>query len=207
MKNIPKIPLGDELLQAIGAIPSSYLGYYYKRDAHVRACQAAERCRGEECQEIEANLLAQYGDTDLAQKPDSLAKRGGALYSTAAVNLINSLHNDLRDRQVVNTRNQGALPFLADDDVVEVQCVIGKDQVKPVPVVRPINLHIAGLIQAVKAYEKLTVEAALSGDRAMALAALLTHPLIGDFDRASTALNEMLEANRAYLPRFFESLP
>lgn len=202
MKNIPDIGLDEALLRAVGAIPSSYLNYYYNREAHVKACLTAERCRGEECREIERGLLEQYADPNLSHKPEALAKRGGALYSTAAVNLINSIENDSRDHQVVNTRNAGALPFMDDDDVVEIKCVIGKDAVSPLPVKSFDNRHIIGLMRDVKAYEKLTVRAALSGDADVALAALMTHPLTGDYEKAGPALAEMLEVNRPYLERF-----
>lgn len=204
MKNIPKVDLEEPLLSAVRAIPSSYLGYYYKRDAHLRACLEAKRSRGEECMGIEQGLLDQYADPNLADKPEALARRGGALYSTAAVNLIDAIENDRRDRQVVNTRNRGALPFMDDDDVVEIQCEVGRADVRPIPAAAPVSQHIVGLMRAVKAYEKLTVEAALGGDRDVALCALLTHPLIGDYERASGALAEMLEANRRWLPRFHQ---
>lgn len=202
MTNIPDIGLAQPLLCAVGAIPSSYLGYFYNRDAHVQECIKAERSRGEECQLIEAELLSQYADADLDVKPEALTRRGGALYSTAAINLINSIENDAGDVQVVNTRNLGALSYLADSDVVEVPCRIGREGVTPIGPKARVNDHIIGLTQAVKAYEKLTVKAALTGDRDVALAALITHPLIGDYQKASDALDEMLNANKAWLDIF-----
>jgi 6-phospho-beta-glucosidase len=62
-----------------------------------------------------------------------------------------------------------------------------------------------GLVQAAKAYEELTVDAALSGDRRTALRALMANPLVGEWSIAEPLLAALLEANRAYLPRFFES--
>ena len=202
MTNIPQVDLEEPLLRAVGAIPSSYLGYFYNREAHVEKCLSAKHTRGEECVGIEGDLLAQYADPNLAEKPEALARRGGALYSTAAVNLINSIENDTGDLQVVNTRNRGVLPFMAENDVVEVPCRIGRQDIVPIAPKAPVSQHIIGLMQAVKAYEKLTVQAALAGDRDIALAALLNHPLIGDYERASGALAEMLEANKAWLPNF-----
>lgn len=203
MANIPDVGLNEPLLRSVGAIPSSYLGYYYNREAHIQECLSAKRSRGEECQIIEKELLAQYADPNLAEKPEALSRRGGALYSTAAVNLINSIENDIQDVQVVNTKNLGALDFLEDSDVVEVPCVIGRDGIKPVSPKAPVNQHIIGLTRAVKAYEKLTVQAALTGDRDTALAALITHPLIGDYEQAYGALSEMLAANKPWLENFF----
>ncbi len=203
MRNIPDIKLDPELLRAVNAIPSSYLGYFYMRDEHLKKCQRAEKSRGEECVEVEKALLESYQNPNLSQKPEELAMRGGALYSTAAVSLIHSIENDTGDVQVVNTRNNGALPFMDDSDVVEVKAVINSAGAAPVPVGSFDNTHIVGLMRAVKAYEKLAVEAGLEGDADKALCALLTHPLIGDFEKAKPALKEMLEANRAYVGQFF----
>ena len=66
------------------------------------------------------------------------------------------------------------------------------------------NQHIIGMMQAVKSYEKLTVQAGLTGDYALALEALLNHPLVGDYRRAKGVLEEMLAANKEFLPQFYE---
>ena len=60
-----------------------------------------------------------------------------------------------------------------------------------------------GLVQAAKAYEMLAIEAAMGGDRRVALRALLANPLVADYDVAAPLLDALLEANRRYLPRFF----
>ena len=60
-----------------------------------------------------------------------------------------------------------------------------------------------GLVQAVKAYEELTVAAATSGDRRTALRALMANPLVADWAVSEPLLDALLEANRAHLPRFF----
>jgi len=62
-----------------------------------------------------------------------------------------------------------------------------------------------GLVQAVKAYERLAVTAAVHGDRGAALKALLANPLVGTWDVAAPLLDALLEANRSHLPRFFGS--
>ena len=53
------------------------------------------------------------------------------------------------------------------------------------------------------AYERLTADAAVTGDRDTAFRALLAHPLIGQSPRAETLLNDLLEAHRAYLGGFW----
>jgi 6-phospho-beta-glucosidase len=62
--------------------------------------------------------------------------------------------------------------------------------------------QIRGLIQAVKAYEELTIQAAITGDRDTARLALMAHPLVPSWDVACALLDDLLATNRAYLPQF-----
>lgn len=202
MKNVPSFEYSDELIKAIPAIPTSYLSYFYLREKQLKKCLEAEKTRGELCVEIEEKLLEQYKDPSLAVKPAGLEKRGGALYSTAAVSVVDAIENDKQEYYVVDVKNNGTLEFLEDSDVVEVKCKIGRGGAIPVKITAKQDEFIIGLIRAVKAYEKLAVKAAMSGSRADALAAMMVHPLIGDYDRAKPCLDEMIEANIDYLPNF-----
>ena len=202
MANIPTMGFDPALLRAVPYIPSSYLSYYYMHAEQVKKCVNAEKTRGEICLELEDSLFRQYADPNLKIKPPELEKRGGAMYSTAALSAADSIANDKRESHIVSAINRGALPFLDDGDVIEAQCELGRDGIIPKPV-SVYNDYVKGLTQAVKAYEKLTVRASLEGSRDAALAALLAHPLIGDFTKAKPMLDEMLEANREYLPMFF----
>ena len=116
--------------------------------------------------------------------------------------LVESLHGDRGDVQVVNVRNAGAIPNLAADDVVEVPCRIGADGAIPLPQ-RPLPDEMLGLVSQVKAYERLTVRAAVSGDRDVALEALMAHPLVRTYDLARPLLDALLDAHREHLPQFF----
>jgi 6-phospho-beta-glucosidase len=200
MKNIPDLDYDDELIEALPWIPSSYLSYYYLRDKQLEKCLGAEKTRGEICVELEKSLMERYKNPALNEKPKELAERGGALYSTAAVSVVDAIENGKNEYHVVNVKNSGAIPFMEDNDVVEVKCLVNREGTLPVKVADPGSPFIKGLMQAVKAYEKLTVQAAVNGSRADALAALMIHPLIGDYNRAKGALDEMLEANAEYLP-------
>jgi 6-phospho-beta-glucosidase len=194
---------GDpELVQALGAIPSYYLHYYYDVDRVLEAQQAGATSRAEEVMEIEAALLELYRDPALDTKPKLLEERGGAFYSDAAAALIASLHAGTGDAQVVNLRNDGAIPNLADDAVVEVTATIDRDGAHPLATA-PLAPEMHGLVEHAKAYELLAIDAATSGSRTTALKALITNPLVGDQRRAKPLLDALLEANRALLPRFF----
>ena len=151
---------------------------------------------------IERELLELYRDPTLADKPALLEQRGGAYYSEAAAQLIASLHDGTGDVQVVDVRNGGALPGIPDAAVVEIPAVIDRDGAHPVPLA-PLAPEMRGLVEHARAYEELAVRAAISGDRRVALRALLANPLVPDFGTARGLLDAILEANRAQLPRFF----
>ena len=189
-----------ELVRALRAIPSSYLRYYY-RTSEVLEHQRTHRTRAEEVLEIEAGLLELYRDPALDTKPKLLEERGGAWYSDAAAALVASLHAGTGDEQVVNVLNEGAIPNVPPGDVVELTCRVDRAGAFAQPT-DPLAPEMLGLVQHAKAYERLTIEAALTGSRDTALKALLTNPLVGDVDRAAPMLDALLDANRAYLPRF-----
>ena len=182
----------------MAAVPSYYLHYFYAHDAAV-AEQRGRPTRAEEVAEIERELLQLYADPALDHKPELLTHRGGAYYSEAAVALLASLVSDTRDRQVVNVRNAGTLPFLDDDAVIEVAAVVGAGGAEPVPVA-PLEPLMRGLVAHVSAYEDLAVDAALRGGADRVRAALLAHPLVGQYDLASQLTDRLIAENARYLP-------
>lgn len=189
-----------ELLRALGAIPSYYLHYYYAtRD--VLEKQLAGGTRAEDVMAIERELLEMYRDPTLDRKPALLEQRGGAFYSEAAAQLIASLHAGTGDVQVVDVRNDGALPDLPAHAVVEVPARIDRDGAHPIAQ-QPLAPEMRGLVQAAKAYEELAVIAATTGDRRVALLALLANPLVPDLRAAEGLLAAILETDAAVLPRF-----
>jgi 6-phospho-beta-glucosidase len=184
--------------EAVHAVPSYYLRYYWAHDAVVEEERGRET-RAQAVAKIEQQLLAMYADPALNTKPELLQHRGGAYYSEAAVALLASLVTDAGDRQVVNVRNDGTLPFLADEAVIEVSAVIGADGARPLPVA-PVSPLMSGLIGHVSAYEELAVDAAVHGGRDRVAAALLAHPLVGQFDLAGQLTDRLLAENAAFLP-------
>jgi 6-phospho-beta-glucosidase len=202
LANIPDMEYSPAQLRAMGGFPSGYLNYYYHRGEMTKKCLEAEKTRGEICLDIERELLEMYRDKNVCDKPALLEKRGGAYYSEAAVSLLESLENDRNDVHVVNVKNCGTASFLPPDAVVETRCTVGRAGICPLPPRKQSSVHIQGMMQAVKAYERLAVKAAIEGDFEAALAALMTHPLTCDLECAEPALIEMLDANKKYLPRF-----
>ena len=197
------VELPVAIVRLLRAIPSYYLRYYYLTSQVVAELQR-EKPRAEEVMEIERGLLKMYADPALDVKPKLLEERGGAFYSEASAMLIESLFTDRGDVQVVNVRGGGALPGLADDDVVEVACRIDGQGAHPLAVA-PLAPEMHGLVAQAKAYERLAVRAAVTGDRDLALMALMANPLVRDYDVAGPLLEALLEANHAALPAFFPS--
>jgi 6-phospho-beta-glucosidase len=186
------------LLNRLNAIPSYYLRYYYAHDEVVREL-STKPSRAAEVAAMERELLRMYGDPTLTEKPALLAKRGGAYYSEAAVDLAAALLGGSGSPyQVENTLNRGTLPFLPDDAVIEVQSAVGRTGATPLPVAQPDPLF-AGLIAHVTAYEHLALEAALHGGRDRVFRALLAHPLIGQYDHADALTDRLIAHNREHL--------
>ena len=147
---------------------------------------------------MERDLLELYADPSLDQKPALLDRRGGAYYSEAAVQLVQALTADTGEVRVANVRNNGTLPFLSDDAVIEVPSRVGAHGATPLPVA-PVEPLFAGLIAHVSAYEDLALEAALHGGVERVSDALLAHPLIGQIDTAEQLARKLVAANRQHL--------
>lgn len=192
------VHMAPALLSSLGAIPSYYLRYYYAHDEVLRE-QLFVPTRAEEVANTERELLAIYADPSVNEKPSALEKRGGAYYSEAAVALMASIASDRGDTQVLNVRNDGIMPFLPDDHVIEVPATVGKQGFEA-RAIASLPDDISGLIAHVAAYERLALEAAIHGGRERVERAMLAHPLVGQFDKARKLTDLLLAENSAFLP-------
>ena len=188
----------EDVIHHLGMIPSYYLRYYYMHDQVVEEERSAPS-RASEVAAIEEKLLTMYRDPAVDEKPELLAKRGGAFYSEAAVQLLASLVGGKGDVQVVNVRNEGTLPFLDDRAVIEVSATVSGSGVEALPQA-PLPAHLRGLIAHVSAYEELALDAAIRGGRDRVFGALLAHPLIGQVDVADKLTDALIAANAQHLP-------
>jgi 6-phospho-beta-glucosidase len=195
-----RLHLPAKILSDLHAIPSYYLRYFYEHDAVVEELKHSES-RAEQVAAMERQLIEMYKDPSVDEKPELLAKRGGAFYSEAAVELIASLTNPAgqADRRVVNMRNNGTLPFLSDDTVIEVAAEVSSTGIKAVPQA-PLPAHMRGLIAHVSAYEELALDAAIRGGRDRVVQALLANPLIGQYDLSNRLGDALIAANEKFLP-------
>jgi len=204
LKNIPEILFEPEFARSLGMFPIGYLKYYYMSDEMLeeqKIAAADGRTRGEEVKKIEKELFELYKDPNLDIKPLQLEKRGGAYYSDVACSIINSIYNDKRDLHVANIMNNGTILDLPDNVVIERNVVVDKNGAHPISEGH-LPVKIRGLIQLVKAYEELTVEAGVTGDYEVALQALTIHPLVTSATVAKKVLDDIIEANKKYLPQY-----
>jgi len=190
-------------LETLQLLPNYYLRYYYYTGKMLAEQEKWPPSRAEEVMKIEEDLLAYYSDETQTNPPEDLMKRGGAYYSTVATQLINAHYNNLNEIHILNTRHNGAVPGWNADWVLEMPCRISSEGILPLPA-SPLPLVCESLIQRVKAYEILTAQAAVKGDRVAAYQALMTHPLGPDADQVHQVLDEMLAINRPYLPNFHQ---
>lgn len=198
------MPYTAEFIREFRCIPSPYLRYYFcKNEMLAEEIEDAKngKCRAQVVKKVEHDLFEKYKNPELCEKPKELELRGGALYSDAACNLINSIYNDKRDIQVVNTLNKGACSSFADDEVVEISAVITKEGPRPIAVGR-LPIQVEGLCRQIKSFERMTAKAAISGDIGTAIYAMTINPLVQDETMAIELFNELYEAHKEYLPRF-----
>jgi len=190
-------------IEVLRMMPNYYLQYFYHTDKKLKSQEKWPPSRAEEVIEVEKDLLREYADPDLKEPPADLMKRGGAYYSTVATQLLNAHYNDLGETHVVNTKNDGAVKEWPAEWVLEIPSTVRKSAITPLPT-EPLPTSCFGLIAAVKAYELLTVEAAVHGDREAAYQALLVHPIGPKADKVQAVLDDMLEKHKEHLPQFWK---
>jgi 6-phospho-beta-glucosidase len=204
VRNIKEIPFIYEQIKDLGILPCPYHHYYYLTDDMLKdQLQAYEKheTRAEQVKSVETKLFELYKDPQLDHKPEELSQRGGSYYSDAACELINSIQNDKRIDMVVSTKNDGAITDLPYECIVEISSIITSHGPEPLnwggfaPSVR-------GALQLQKAMEECVIEAAVTGNYGKALQAFTLNPLIPSGNIAKDLLNEMLVANKDYLPQF-----
>lgn len=204
VKNISDFSWNQDFIRGLGVMPCPYHKYYYQSskmlEDELKEFSKGET-RAEVVKRVEDDLFALYRDPELNIKPPQLEKRGGAYYSDAACRLIHSIYNDKCDIQPVDIRNNGAIEGIDDDSAVEVSCLITKDGPKPLAVGK-LPVAVNGLVQEIKSFERLAVEAAVEGNYEKAVLALTINPLVRSDELAKTLVDELLEAHKDYLPQF-----
>jgi alpha-galactosidase len=101
----------------------------------------------------------------------------------------------------LNMRNNGSIPNLDDDIVVEVPAIIGPDGFKA-SAVGPLPGQVAPLCALHGRITNIAADAAATGSKELALEALLLDPFVHNLRRAEAYLDDILAYNGKYETRF-----
>lgn len=205
MKNFVSLPYSSSFIKGLKAIPCPYHNYYFFTKEQLEEEQEQFQTgtvRGEVVSKTEEELFELYSHEELKEKPQQLAMRGGAKYSDAACNLIQSIYNNTGDIQYVDVRNNGAISDLPANSAVEVACRITADGPKPIAT-GELKLPISGYVHMMKTFERMVCEAAVTGNRDLAVTALNINPLCPSDTLANQVIDELIEAHKDYLPQFY----
>lgn len=126
-----------------------------------------------------------------------------AAHGDQAIGAIHAIANDTRTPETANVVNNGAVPNLPDDAIVEVGSILGSHGAMPVAA-GPLPFGVQGMVQCAYEFAKLTVDAAIKGDRKLVLQAAMAHPAHRDLDIIERVIAELFEAHKQWLPQFFK---
>lgn len=208
---------GADWLRSVGMIPNEYL-YYYDFTSEALAGMLDGRLRASHLKQQQDAFYAGGGtpedalrDWELAhaQREASymeeawsgrdkdletvVASRQTGGYGRLALDLVDALSGEGHHVMILNVANRSSLPFLDERAVVEVPVVVGRGGVAPVAI-GAVPMEAQALILAVRAAERVAIDAALSGSRQMAIQALALHPLVPSVGVATRILDRHLAA-------------
>jgi 6-phospho-beta-glucosidase len=136
------------------------------------------------------------GNLALLEQLDQASREG---YAGVALDLIESLMGLGDHRMILNILNRRSIPAMDKDDIVEIPAMVTSDKIEPINV-GSIPDHCLGLMKTIKAYEHLTVKAAVERSYDQALQALTIHPLVQDHELARKVLDGYLSMHGNYFP-------
>ncbi|MFI0447519.1 6-phospho-beta-glucosidase [Actinomadura sp. 6N118] len=200
------VVFGRDWLRDLGTIPNEYLYYYYFNREAVRATLDVPQTRGEFLLKQQAafyeRIAEASGDAAMELWRETVTSRSASYmaemkgagtgevldghagvdpvdqgYAGVALNVMNAISRNEHATMILNVRNGSTVTALPPDAVVEVPVMVDVHGVHPLSLTQP-DLHQTGLMQQVKAVERLTINAALTGSRADAAKAFALHPLV-----------------------------
>lgn len=186
---LTKLEIDPRIIRAIGAIPSAYFRYYLHPDRMLDKT-IGRQTRAEELMAIQSTMEELYARPDAHERPDIYSRRGANWYKMIVVPVLLSLMRDSRKVFIVNIDNNGTIPWLPPEGIVEVPCVVGASGARALTV-GPVPLDVQTFLQCNCAYEMLAVQAIVERSYEKALRALLLNPLIHDVGQARAVLEKV----------------
>jgi 6-phospho-beta-glucosidase len=189
------------LFPLYGLIPSRYLKYFAMHHEALEDDARAGKTRAEQILDQLGPIVESYRAEADSDDPHPAGGRFSPEHGDFAVRIIAAILSGEPTRFILNVENQGAIDGLPDDAAVELPCIVHGREIERVPM-GPMPDQVAGLVLQMAKHARLASDAAVSGDRVVALQALMAHPLVNDLPSAEAMLDELLEAHRAHLPQF-----
>ena len=124
-------------------------------------------------------------------------ERDSGGYAGVALNFIEIINSGKPGSMILCTANNGAIPGLKDNDIVEITCDVTKDTVTPHRF-ENIDEQNFEIIRRVKFYERLASKAIREKSVQAAVEALTLHPLVNSYSLAEKLIKEYLELNKEY---------
>jgi 6-phospho-beta-glucosidase len=192
---------GGDWLRSLGMVPNEYLYFFYYSSDTVAAIRERPESRGAFLLEQQRAFYAQNGQvarealaawrstrhdrerTYMAEARSAAGDAGeheieaSAGYEAEAMAVLEAMALNTRAVLILNTANRSSLPVLDERAVVEVPAVVGRAGPQPLAVGQ-VPAHAGALVALMKDVERTTIEAALTGSRALAIRALALHPLV-----------------------------
>lgn len=122
-------------------------------------------------------------------------------YADLALDVMDAIVQDREATLVLNVTNDGCLAEMQADDVIETICLVDARGVRPLSQ-PPLPDTAMDLVRTIKTYERLAIQAAVTGDREAAVLGLAVHPLVCSWSLARELVDRYLAAHQAALPRF-----
>ncbi|AZI44725.1 glycoside hydrolase (plasmid) [Deinococcus psychrotolerans] len=183
------------------SLPASYMKYYYFEREMLRELLDKPTTRAEDILRDVPSYWQHYRQQLDAKNPalEPELSRGGIFELEVAVDVMDALFNDKNEIWPTNVVNAGAIQDFPDSRVVEVPCLVNRQGVRPLGGYR-VPPPVRGLLSALGEYQQLAADAAWSGSRKEAIAALTSNPLVRTLPLAQTLYDELARAHRQFLP-------
>jgi 6-phospho-beta-glucosidase len=189
------------LFRVLGSLPSEYLQYFLCHDEVLDEQRAKGRTRAEEIMAIIPDVIASYRREAEAETPHPSMARASEEHGDFAIEIAATIWSGGQRRFILNLPNEGQVEDLPLGAIVETPAWLRGRAPEPIPQ-GPLPFEVSGLVRQVAAHAALTAEAALAGDRELAVRAMAMHPLVRGVEQAASLVGAYLTAHAAFLPRF-----
>jgi 6-phospho-beta-glucosidase len=189
------------LAATMGAIPADYFKYYYYTEELLAELQAKGTTRAQDIMASAPDYWSHYEQQAAADNPqlDPQHSRGGIHELELAFDVMDAMFNDRGELWPVNVTNNGAIPQLPADRVVEVRGFVDRNGIVPL-LDGTLPGHLLGLVEELSEYQALAAEVAWHGTPREGVRALTSNPLVRDAEKAEALYAEMAHALKPYLP-------